>query len=84
MTSLVTESIRNAAAQRSDGHLATALDVVATLLLLALLLHKELLRASDKPDVQAKGRALDIAIVPLLMMFAYIVAIRLVRLSAGS
>ncbi|MEZ4710456.1 MAG: hypothetical protein R3A44_24855 [Caldilineaceae bacterium] len=55
---------------------ATSIGIILTLTLLALLVQKELASAGDKPVLKAFSRVLNVAIVPLLMGFAFIVAMK--------
>ena len=50
--------------------------MVAILTLVSLPAQKELVTAVDSPRARAFGRVLNVAIVPLLMAFALIVAVR--------
>lgn len=56
--------------------LAASLGLVAIVTLLALLIQKELVTAATGPRAKALGRVLNTAIVPLLMAFAFIVAVK--------
>lgn len=56
--------------------LAGSLAIVSILTLLALLIQKELTTAAEGHRLRALGRVLNIGIVPLLMGFALIVAVR--------
>lgn len=56
--------------------IAGSLALVAIVTLLALLIQKELTTAAEGRLARALGRALNIGIVPLLMGFALIVAVR--------
>jgi len=56
--------------------IAGSLALVSILTLLALLIQKELTTAGEGRLAHALGRALNIGIVPLLMGFALIVAVR--------
>jgi hypothetical protein len=53
-----------------------SLGLVSVLTLFVLLLQKELATATESPRLKALGRTLDVAVVPLLMAFAMIVAVR--------
>jgi hypothetical protein len=53
-----------------------SLALVSVLTLFVLLLQKELATATESPRLKALGRTLDVAVVPLLMAFAMIVAVR--------
>ena len=56
--------------------LAASLGLIAIVTLLALLIQKELVTVGSGARTQALGRALNMAIVPLLMAFALIVAVK--------
>lgn len=58
--------------------LAGSLALVAILTLLALLIHKELTTASQKRTALILSRVLNIGIVPLLAVFAFIVAVKVI------
>ena len=57
-------------------YMATSLGVILTVTLLALLIQKELSSASETPRFKALGAVLNVAIVPLLLGFAFIVAVK--------
>ena len=78
MTSFITEATRAVIATNSYRALSASVGVIAILLLLALLGQKEILRAIWPSRSRAAMRLLDVAIVPLLMAFALIFAMRLV------
>jgi hypothetical protein len=52
------------------------LSLVAILTLLGMLVCKEVVSSSDRPLLKAFGQALNVAVVPLLMSFALIAAVR--------
>ena len=52
------------------------LSLVAIVVLLVLLIAKEVVSASDRPLLKMFGRALSVAVVPLLMGFVLIAAVR--------
>ena len=54
--------------------IATALSVVATISLIAFLTTRELLSASATHSSQRAGRFISVGIVPLLLVFAAVVA----------
>ena len=58
---------------------AGSLAVVGILMLLALLVQKELASASESRYARVLSRVLNVAIVPLLMGFAYIVAVKVIE-----
>jgi len=59
--------------------LSTTLGLIVSLLLIVLLVQKELIRALGGSRSRAWMRALDKAIVPLLLMFGLIMILRLVN-----
>jgi hypothetical protein len=58
---------------------AASLALIALLALTSVLVAKELSSATQAPRVQRLGRGLNVVIVPLLMVFAAIVAAKLVE-----
>jgi len=58
---------------------AGSLAVVGILMLLALLVQKELASASDSRYSRTLSRIVNVAIVPLLLGFAYIVAVKVIE-----
>lgn len=52
------------------------LSLVAIVVLLGLLIAKEVVSVSDRPLLKAFGQALNVAVVPLLMGFVLIAAVR--------
>ena len=58
---------------------AGSLAVVGVLMLLALLAQKELASASDSRYARTLSRIVNVAIVPLLLGFAYIVAVKVIE-----
>ena len=52
------------------------LSLVAIVVLLGLLIVKEVVSVSDRPLLKAFGRALKVAVVPLMMGFVLIAAVR--------
>ena len=57
--------------------LATTLSLAPVVLLIALLVAKELVRAAGGDGVQASMRRFNVAIVPLLVIFGVIILTRL-------
>jgi len=57
---------------------AANLGLVVILTLLGMLIAKEVVSSSDRPFLRAFGRALSVAVVPLLMGFVMIAAYRVV------
>jgi len=80
MTALVTDVIARAIASNTVDSLSTARSVVLILLLLGLLVLKELARAAGGPRSTAWTDTLNIAIVPLLLVFGFFVAINFLDL----
>lgn len=58
---------------------AASLGVIAVLLLISLVVTKELTSDTDAPRLQRFGRGLNVAIIPLLMVFTAIVAAKVVE-----
>ena len=54
--------------------------LIALLALTSVLVAKELSSAAQSPRVQRLGRGLNVAIIPLLMVFTAIVAAKLVEI----
>ncbi len=59
--------------------LAASLGLIAIVVLLALLIQKEVLSSSTSARAQALSRALNVAIVPLLMGFAFIAVVKVME-----
>ena len=53
---------------------------IAVALFIALLVQRELLRASDEPRSWAGERALNAILVPLFLVFALVIAARFIKL----
>jgi len=58
---------------------ASSLAVVGIIVLLALLIQKELASASDSRFARVLSRVVNIAIVPLLLGFGYIVVFKVIE-----
>ena len=56
--------------------LAASLGLVSVITLLSLLIQKELVTTATSPRAKVLSRALNIAIVPLLMVFILLTAVR--------
>jgi hypothetical protein len=80
MTAIITETIIRAIRGANYSVLSTTFGVTAIALLLVLLISKELLRSQGDPRREAAMRALDIAILPLLLAFGAIMVMRFVIL----
>jgi hypothetical protein len=76
MTATVTEVTISTIMSNSSDTLSTTLGIIATLLLLVLLVQKEIISALDNPRAKRWADTLNIAIVPLLLAFGLVVAIR--------
>jgi hypothetical protein len=63
----------------STAGFAASLGLIAVLALISLLVAKELASATDAPRLQRFGRGLNVAIIPLLMVFTAIVAAKVVE-----
>lgn len=74
MISTVTTTTVTAVATRVLG---SSFPLIAGLSLLLLLGLKVVLTASDRPVARRVGQVLDVAIVPLLLCFAIVVALKL-------
>lgn len=64
----------------STAVMAATLGLLAVLTLIALLVTKELASASENRRLQYLARALNVAILPLLVAFAAIVAVKVVEI----
>lgn len=60
---------------------STIISVIVIVLLLALLLEKELVRAFGSPRSRDWMQALDIAIMPLILAFGIIILVRFIDLT---
>jgi hypothetical protein len=58
---------------------AAGLSLLAVLMLLGLLISKEILSVTDKPRLVILGRALNVAVVPLLIGFVLIIATQILH-----
>ena len=76
MTSTVSEVTRIAITSSTYSALSTTVGLTAIVVLLALLIQKELQRASAWPWARKNMQALDIAIMPLLVVFCVVVLFR--------
>lgn len=80
MTSTVTEATRTTIATTSYDTVSTTIGVVVILLLFALLIYKELMRACDVRHTRVWIQSLNLVIGPLLMAFGVIMTMRFVDL----
>jgi hypothetical protein len=58
--------------------LAASFGLIVVITLLSLLIQKELVTTADTPRAKALNRALNVAIVPLLMAFLMLAVVRIV------
>lgn len=75
ISTVTTTTVTTIASMATAGSLA----VVGIVLLLALLIQKELASASDSRFAWVLSRIVNIAIVPLLLGFAYIVVFKIIE-----
>jgi hypothetical protein len=80
MSSLVFETAQRLVDHQSYYHRSEGIGAVAILLLIALLVAAEVLRALDGRWKDAAQRTLVIAVEPLLFAFVVVVGVRLVLL----
>ena len=80
MTSTLNEVTINIISSSSFIDRFNSLGVIAILLLLALLAHRELVRAFHSSSSGTWLRTLNIAVLPMILMFSFIVTIRIVRI----
>lgn len=80
MTATVTDMTVFTIASSNYDALSTTFGVIAIVLLIALLIQKELMRAIGGKHAKAWRRALDTMIAPLVLVFGMIVIIRLIGL----
>jgi sorbitol-specific phosphotransferase system component IIC len=77
MTVVVTEATRTAISAAGGDTLTSTQGIIAILLVIVLLVLKELVRAVGTQRAKTGADALNIAIVPLFLVFAFIVIVRL-------
>ena len=80
MTATITEVVRGIMVSRTYNALSTNLGAITVLLLIALLIQKEIIRAYGNSRARTWMQVLDIAIAPLLIAFGLIVTIRFLSL----
>ena len=76
MTSTVTAVSLATFKAHTYAALSTTVGVIPILLLLVFLAHKELVRALGRRGVTVRLQAFDIAIIPLLVSFLWIITVR--------
>ncbi len=77
MSVVVTEATRTAISAAGGGTLTSTQGIIAILLVIVLLVLKEFVRAVGTPRAKAGADVLNIAIVPLFLVFTVIVIVRL-------
>ncbi len=77
MSIVVTEATRTAISAIGGDSLTSTQGIIAILLVIVLLVLKEFIRAVGTPKVKAGADVLNIAIVPLFLVFTFIVIVRL-------
>lgn len=75
ISTVTTTTVTTIASLASAGSLA----VVGILMLLALLIQKELASESESRFARALSRVVNVAIVPLLLGFVYIVVVKVIE-----
>jgi hypothetical protein len=80
MTSTITETIIRTIAPLTYDTLSRSFGVIAIVLLVSLLAIKEILRSSGRFQDPAWMRAFDVAVVPLLLVFGFVIFMRFVSL----
>jgi hypothetical protein len=79
MVSTVTTTTVSTVTMVTTVTFAASLALATVLTLFALLVQKEVAMSTDAPRLKALGRALDIALVPLLMAFGMIAVVRIIQ-----
>ncbi len=59
--------------------MGAGLSLFAILTLLSVLIPKEIVSASDQPGLQALSRALNFAVIPLMLSFIFIAVIKVLE-----
>ncbi|CCF82885.1 hypothetical protein [Nitrolancea hollandica] len=77
MSVVVTEATRTAISAMGGDTLTSTPGIIAIVFVIVLLVMKEFIRAVGTPRVKAGADALNIAIVPLFLVFTFIVIMRL-------
>ena len=77
MVSTVTTTTVTAVMTASIAVIA-GLSLLAIVTLLSMLISKEVVSTSDRPHLQAVSRALNVAIIPLLLGFVLIAAVQVI------
>jgi hypothetical protein len=77
---VLTVTITTVSTITSTAGFAGSLALIAVLALASVLVAKEFSTATNAPRLQRFGRGLNVAIIPLLMVFAGVVAAKLVEI----
>jgi len=77
MTSLFSESSRSAIGENALSVIGTQLGATVVLLTIGLLTGRELLRAGNR-RLDRSARAIDVALVPLLLASGYVIVVRMI------
>lgn len=80
MTSTVTNVTKTLIETISFNDRSMSVGIIAILLLLTLLSQKELIRAANAPRSKMLLSTFNVAIVPLLLVFGFIVLMRFIAL----
>ncbi len=80
MSASLTQATLQAIAALGDTEQISAFALCALLLLLVLLILKEVVRSLNRPQAETALQAINVAIVPLLMLFGFVVLLRLVAI----
>lgn len=80
MTVMLTQAMLDALSALNIGGLTSPFAINGLLLLLVLVVFREFTRFMEWPAARAASGAFNLAIVPLLLIFAFIVVLRLVAL----
>jgi hypothetical protein len=76
MSSLVSRLTEEFIRARDYGRVSTGVDLVVTLLLLAVLVERELIRAAARQTAAARVRPFTVVAAPLLLAFVLVVVLR--------
>lgn len=83
MTGTLPESIIRAITATTFTTRSLSIGVIVTVLLVALLVQKEVLRAGKHPRAEQWIDALNLAIAPLAVAWSFVIIMRLVELLTG-
>ena len=80
VTTTTVSTITSAVTSVTTVTFAASLALASILTLFALLVQKEVAMSTETPRLKALGRALDIALIPLLMAFGMIAVVRIAQM----